>query len=248
MSARPTRLPHGVFSSGNSTGNANYGTWWFWLGLILLVGILLLVGNLERSRVGRAWVAIREDEDAAEVMGVNTFRFKLWAFVIGAGHRRIVRGALRWASPVRRPADVQHHQLDAVPHRRRARRAGQQARRDPRRVHHRLSTQPAARRGVVGHQPRRLEVSVLRARPGGDDDLPPAGPVPGPPAIARIRQVSAPVAGAAPDGAGRPHDRTRDRRGDGGADSRRERRRGRDAPAGNRPHGDASAGSPHWTR
>jgi branched-chain amino acid transport system permease protein len=50
----------------------------------LIVGLLLLVGNLERSRVGRAWVAIREDEDAAEVMGVNTFRFKLWAFVIGA--------------------------------------------------------------------------------------------------------------------------------------------------------------------
>jgi branched-chain amino acid transport system permease protein len=77
-------LPNGVFSSGNSSGAANYGTWWFWLGLALMVGILLLVGNLERSRVGRAWVAIREDEDAAEVMGVNTFRFKLWAFVIGA--------------------------------------------------------------------------------------------------------------------------------------------------------------------
>ncbi len=78
------KLPDGVFSSGNSTGEANYGTWWFWLGLIVMVVILLLVGNLERSRVGRAWVAIREDEDAAEVMGVNTFRFKLWAFVIGA--------------------------------------------------------------------------------------------------------------------------------------------------------------------
>ena len=77
-------LPRGVFSSGNSTGAANYGTWWFWLGLILILAILLLVGNLERSRVGRAWVAIREDEDAAESMGVNTFRFKLWAFVIGA--------------------------------------------------------------------------------------------------------------------------------------------------------------------
>lgn len=77
-------LPNGVFSSGNSTGNANYGTWWFWVGLALIVVILLLVGNLERSRVGRAWVAIREDEDAAEVMGVNAFRFKLWAFVIGA--------------------------------------------------------------------------------------------------------------------------------------------------------------------
>lgn len=78
------RLPEGVFSSGNSAGDANYGTWWFWLGITLMIGILLLVGNLERSRVGRAWVAIREDEDAAEVMGVNTFRFKLWAFVIGA--------------------------------------------------------------------------------------------------------------------------------------------------------------------
>jgi len=78
------KLPEGVFSSGNSMGHAGYGTWWFWLGIILIVAILLLVGNLERSRVGRAWVAIREDEDAAEVMGVNTFRFKLWAFVIGA--------------------------------------------------------------------------------------------------------------------------------------------------------------------
>ena len=78
-------LPNGVFSSGNSIGDANYGTWWFWLGLTLVAAMLLLVGNLERSRVGRAWVAIREDEDAAEVMGVNTFKFKLWAFVIGAG-------------------------------------------------------------------------------------------------------------------------------------------------------------------
>jgi branched-chain amino acid transport system permease protein len=83
--AENEKLPNGVFSNANSGGDANYGTWWFWLGLILMVGILLFVGNLERSRVGRAWVAIREDEDAAEVMGVNTFRFKLWAFVIGAG-------------------------------------------------------------------------------------------------------------------------------------------------------------------
>ncbi|MGV0838264.1 branched-chain amino acid ABC transporter permease [Mycolicibacterium thermoresistibile] len=78
------QLPDGVFSSGNSSGDANYGTWWFWLGLVLIAAILVLVGNLERSRVGRAWIAIREDEDAAEVMGVNAFRFKVWAFVIGA--------------------------------------------------------------------------------------------------------------------------------------------------------------------
>ena len=80
-----SHVPGGFFSSGNASGDANYGTWWFWLGLVLVAFALLIVGNLERSRVGRAWVAIREDEDAAEVMGVNTFNFKLWAFVIGAG-------------------------------------------------------------------------------------------------------------------------------------------------------------------
>ncbi|HEY7053755.1 MAG TPA: branched-chain amino acid ABC transporter permease, partial [Mycobacterium sp.] len=57
-------VPGGFFSSGNARGDANYGTWWFWLGLVLVAGALLIVGNLERSRVGRAWVAIREDEDA----------------------------------------------------------------------------------------------------------------------------------------------------------------------------------------
>ena len=79
-----TERPNGVFSTGNAAGDMNYGTWWFWVGLTMIVLILLFIGNLERSRVGRAWVAIREDEDAAEVMGVNTFKFKLWAFVIGA--------------------------------------------------------------------------------------------------------------------------------------------------------------------
>src|SRR6201991_2789620 len=64
-----------------STSN---GAPWYWLTISIISVVLLLVGNLERSRVGRAWIAIREDEDAAEVMGVNTFRFKLWAFVIGA--------------------------------------------------------------------------------------------------------------------------------------------------------------------
>lgn len=43
-----------------------------------------LLRRLENSRVGRSWNAIREDEDAAELMGVDTFKFKLWAFAIGA--------------------------------------------------------------------------------------------------------------------------------------------------------------------
>lgn len=77
--------PDGVFAQSNNTGVLSYGVWWYWLGLLLVVLVLLMIGNLERSRVGRSWVAIREDEDAAEIMGVPTFKYKLWAFVIGAG-------------------------------------------------------------------------------------------------------------------------------------------------------------------
>ena len=40
--------------------------------------------RLERSRLGRAWMAIREDETVAETMGVNTVSAKLMAFVVGA--------------------------------------------------------------------------------------------------------------------------------------------------------------------
>jgi branched-chain amino acid transport system permease protein len=57
---------------------------YYWLTLTLIIVLVFLIRNLVRSRVGRAWVAIREDEDAAELMGVPVFRFKLWAFAMGA--------------------------------------------------------------------------------------------------------------------------------------------------------------------
>ncbi|GIG28689.1 branched-chain amino acid ABC transporter permease [Cellulomonas marina] len=82
--AQSETRPNGIFSAGNTAVPFNSGTFWFWLSLVLIVVVLVIVGNLERSRVGRAWVAIREDEDAAEIMGVPTFKFKLWAFLIGA--------------------------------------------------------------------------------------------------------------------------------------------------------------------
>jgi branched-chain amino acid transport system permease protein len=76
--------PPGHYSDGRPWFTQTDGKPWYWLTVGLIIIVLLFVGNLERSRVGRAWVAIREDEDAAEIMGVPTFRFKLWAFVIGA--------------------------------------------------------------------------------------------------------------------------------------------------------------------
>ena len=46
---------------------------------------IVLLRNLERSRLGRAWVAIREDELAATCMGINAARVKLSAFALGCG-------------------------------------------------------------------------------------------------------------------------------------------------------------------
>jgi branched-chain amino acid transport system permease protein len=55
-----------------------------YLGLALIIIAIVIARNLERSRMGRAWMAIREDEIAAEMMGVNTVRTKLLAFGLGA--------------------------------------------------------------------------------------------------------------------------------------------------------------------
>ena len=51
---------------------------------ILVIVAIILVNNLQRSRLGRAWMAIREDEVAAAAMGINTVTTKLLAFGIGA--------------------------------------------------------------------------------------------------------------------------------------------------------------------
>ncbi|MDN5277264.1 MAG: branched-chain amino acid transport system permease protein [Clostridiales bacterium] len=56
---------------------------WTWL-FIFTVGTVLLIRNFLRSSHGRACIAIREDEIAAETMGINTTWYKVLAFVIGA--------------------------------------------------------------------------------------------------------------------------------------------------------------------
>jgi len=59
---------------------ANY----YFLLLFFAVFVILVFVRLNNSRIGRGWVAIREDERAAEAMGVNTFGLKLFAFASGA--------------------------------------------------------------------------------------------------------------------------------------------------------------------
>nr|WP_203793874.1 branched-chain amino acid ABC transporter permease [Actinoplanes couchii] len=78
-------IPH---PPGEVNGDAIFGVTdarpYYWLALTIIILVVFGVRNLARSRVGRAWVAIREDEDAAQIMGVPTFLYKLAAFAIGA--------------------------------------------------------------------------------------------------------------------------------------------------------------------
>ncbi|MDD4188587.1 MAG: branched-chain amino acid ABC transporter permease [Eubacteriales bacterium] len=56
---------------------------WFWI-FIFTVGTVLLIVNYIKSSHGRACIAIREDEIASEAMGINSTRYKVTVFTIGA--------------------------------------------------------------------------------------------------------------------------------------------------------------------
>jgi branched-chain amino acid transport system permease protein len=59
-------------------------TLYYYLFMTLVLITIVLCYRLERSRIGRAWMAIREDEIAAKAMGINTRNMKLLAFGMGA--------------------------------------------------------------------------------------------------------------------------------------------------------------------
>ena len=70
-------VPDFRFTSANLTA-------YYVLMMILITFVVILVHNLYNSRLGRAWMAVREDETAAAASGVNTVSIKLLAFSIGA--------------------------------------------------------------------------------------------------------------------------------------------------------------------
>ena len=57
---------------------------YYFLFLFLTIATIFVTSRLQHSRLGRAWVAIREDEIAAKAMGINTRNVKLLAFAMGA--------------------------------------------------------------------------------------------------------------------------------------------------------------------
>ncbi|MFC5287869.1 branched-chain amino acid ABC transporter permease [Actinokineospora guangxiensis] len=66
----PLELPSGVL---------------YYVLIVIMVALVMVVfANLKHARIGRAWIAIREDEDAARAMGIKTGQTKILAFLIGA--------------------------------------------------------------------------------------------------------------------------------------------------------------------
>jgi branched-chain amino acid transport system permease protein len=72
------RLPASYVSVGN------YDAVFLWTALFLVVITVICSARLRDSRLGRAWIAIREDEVAASAMGIPLMRTKTWAYATGA--------------------------------------------------------------------------------------------------------------------------------------------------------------------
>jgi branched-chain amino acid transport system permease protein len=56
----------------------------FWVTMIMILLTIWMIRRLSVRRPGRAWEAIRQDEDAAELMGIPTLKYKIWSFTLGA--------------------------------------------------------------------------------------------------------------------------------------------------------------------
>jgi branched-chain amino acid transport system permease protein len=68
----------------NYLNAANFDSLYFWTAIVLVLITIFCSLRLRDSRLGRAWIAIREDETAAAAMGIPLMRTKTWAYATGA--------------------------------------------------------------------------------------------------------------------------------------------------------------------
>ncbi|MBV9190965.1 MAG: ABC transporter ATP-binding protein [Betaproteobacteria bacterium] len=82
------------FSSYQTIGGLTFSgpIKYYYLLLLVMLGVIVINLRLQDSRIGRAWEAIREDEIAARAMGINTRNLKLLAFAMGASFGGIAGG------------------------------------------------------------------------------------------------------------------------------------------------------------
>ena len=81
----------------------------------IIVVLIFFFGRLERSSLGRAMDSIHQDETAAEVMGIDVVRIKLFAFGLGAGDRGRRRRALCASGDLHGLDHLQHHAVGGNP-------------------------------------------------------------------------------------------------------------------------------------
>lgn len=75
-----------------------------YLGWLAVIVVFVLLANLSRSRVGRTWQAVRDDEVAAELAGINLGRARVLAFVVSAACAGLAGGLLALATRLAAPS------------------------------------------------------------------------------------------------------------------------------------------------
>ena len=159
----------------------------FWTALALLLLAVFCSLRLRESRLGRAWIAIREDETAAGAMGIPLMRTKTWAYAIGAFFGGMA-GAYIASFNSRRvpePVPVQHLGLPALHGhpRRNGQPLGRRGRRDDPRLAERRRPCEHRQLGQRAHAAQRrggeVPVRDLRDHHRADDAVPPCRPDPG---------------------------------------------------------------------
>ena len=141
---------------------------YYFLFLAFLAFAVVISMRLRDSRIGWAWQAIREDELAAQAMGINVFVAKLQAFAIGAAFAGIGGCLLGVVAAFGLSRELHVHRIDQHPGDGHPRRHGQPVRGDPRR---------RADRRVAGAVPRVRAIPAARVRlhADGADGVPAAG-------------------------------------------------------------------------
>jgi branched-chain amino acid transport system permease protein len=80
----PASYVSSTYSFDRSATFINFVTLMYWTAILLLIITIFCSTRLRDSRLGRAWIAIREDETAAAAMGIPLMRTKTWAYASGA--------------------------------------------------------------------------------------------------------------------------------------------------------------------
>jgi branched-chain amino acid transport system permease protein len=89
------------FLTANDVATSKYVAYIGWLALIVT---FVLLANLSRSRVGRTWRAVRDDEVAAEIAGINLGRARVLAFVVSAACAGLAGAVMAMAVRITAPS------------------------------------------------------------------------------------------------------------------------------------------------